>query len=180
AWGADTGETPRDIKSAPTKKVAKKRTQPEKPTGQAEPLAVLERKLKLTGHTGWVQSVAISPDGQWVASGSDDKTVNIWDLETGKHRATLKGHTDQVNCVSITPDAKRIVSGSNDASVRVWDAASGQNLGKLDGHTTLVRSLVALSDSDRVFSGQDILEGVTLKLWELDSHSCITTIQCGT
>ena len=62
-----------------------------KPPEQAEPLAVLERKL--TGHKGWVRSVAVSPDGKWAASGSEDKTVKIWDLETGECRATLGGHT---------------------------------------------------------------------------------------
>ena len=62
-----------------------------KPPEQTEPLAVLERKL--TGHEGWVNSVAVSPDGKWAASGSDDKTVKIWDLETGECRATLEGHT---------------------------------------------------------------------------------------
>ena len=66
------------------KKQAAKKAQPEKP---AETLAVLERKL--TGHKGWVNSVAVSPDGTWLASGSDDKTIKIWDIETGVCRATL-------------------------------------------------------------------------------------------
>ncbi|HYU33121.1 MAG TPA: TIR domain-containing protein [Thermoanaerobaculia bacterium] len=70
---------------------------PAQPPEQAEPLAVVERKL--IGHTNWVRSVAVSPDGTWAASGSDDKTVKIWDLETGKCRTTLKGHTQGVNSV---------------------------------------------------------------------------------
>ena len=78
----------------PKKKPAKRKPKPEKPPEQAEPLAVLERKL--TGHKDWVSSVAVSPDGKWAASGSEDKTVKIWDLETGECRATLEGHTDKV------------------------------------------------------------------------------------
>ena len=64
-----------------------------------EPIAVLERKLE--GHTSLVRSVAVSPDGKWTASGSEDKTVKIWDLETGECRATLEGHEAAVRSVSV-------------------------------------------------------------------------------
>src|SRR5436309_3330398 len=86
---------------------------------QIEPMAVVERAL--TGHEGWVGSVVVSPDGTWVASGSADETVKVWDLETGACRATLEGHTDLVSSVAITPDGKRILSASADKSVRAWD-----------------------------------------------------------
>lgn len=152
---------------------------PAKPPEQGELLAVLERKL--TGHEDWVNSVAVSPDGKWAASGSDDKTVKIWDLETGQCRATLKGHTDRVNSVAITPDGKRILSGSNDKSVRVWDAGSGREVAKLEGHTTYVRSLVTFRCNDYALSSQDSYKGViNLKLWDIDSRSCIKIIECGT
>jgi len=98
------------------------------PAGQTSeppaPIATLERKLE--GHTGRVYSVAVSPDGKWAVSGSGDKTVKIWDLETGECRATLEGHTGEVHCVAVTPDGKRILSGASDNTIRVWDAQSGQ------------------------------------------------------
>ncbi len=84
---------------------------------QAEPLAVLEREL--TGHKGWVNSVAVSPNGTWAASGSNDDTVRIWDLETGTCRESLEEHTGNVRSVAITPDGKRILSASVDGS-QAW------------------------------------------------------------
>jgi WD40 repeat protein/GTPase SAR1 family protein len=161
------------------KEPVKPKSLPVTSSEQAEPLAVLEHKL--TGHTSWINSVAVSPDGTWVASGSDDKTVKIWDLETGEYRATLEGHTDMVNAVAITPDGKRILSGSDDHTVLILDVDSGKEHTKLKGHTSFVRSLIALSDTKHALSSQDVYKGVVnLKLWELTSLSCIRTIPCGT
>jgi len=57
-------------------------------------------------------------------SGSDDKTVKVWDAQTGKKTLTLKGHRDSVFSVSFSPDGKRIVSGSYDNTLKVWDISS--------------------------------------------------------
>jgi WD40 repeat protein/RNase P subunit RPR2 len=134
----------------PMKEPAKPKPKPVKPPEQPEPLAVLERKL--TGHTGWVHSVAVSPDGTWAASGSGDKTVKIWDLETGLCRATLEGHSERVLSVAITLDGKRILSGSFDCSVRIWNAVEFKNQTtlKLDGGSL---SVSPLPDNDRVLIG---------------------------
>jgi GTPase SAR1 family protein len=157
------------------KKPVKPKPKTAKPPEQTESLAVLERKL--TGHTGWVTSVAVSPDGKWATSGSDDKTLKIWNLETGECRETLKGHTSVVMSVAITPDGKWILSGSADDTVRVWDARSGQEVAKLAGHTSETLSVVAFHDDIRALSGG--WDG-TLRLWELASGKCLKEIECGT
>lgn len=154
---------------APEVKSAKK---PAQPPEQAEPLAVLERRLE--GHENWVHSVAVSPDGTWMASGSSDGMVRIWDLETGACLATLEGHTDEVNSVAITPDGKRIVSGSDDNKIRVWDAADGIPVASWQASKHVVTSVVAMADGRRVISsGEDSV----LKIWDVATQKCLATFK---
>src|SRR5258708_3264177 len=80
--------------------------------------------MPLKGHTYWVQSVAYSPDGQHIVSGSSDNTIRIWDAETGAPVGEpLKGHTSQVQSVAYSPDGQHIVSASNDQTIRVWGSS---------------------------------------------------------
>jgi WD40 repeat protein/DNA-directed RNA polymerase subunit RPC12/RpoP len=173
--------TPPATQPEPKKKRGRRKPKKEKPPEEkTESLAVLERKL--TGHKSWVNSVAVSPDGKWAASGAGDPdypdaTVKIWDLEMGACRSTLEGHTDLVQSVAITPDGKRILSGSFDSTVRVWDAGSGWEVAKLEGHTNSLWTVIALRDNTRALSsGFD----KTLRLWELASGKCLKKIECGT
>jgi WD40 repeat protein len=79
-----------------------------------------ERVRTLEGHTGLVLSVAFSPDGQLLASGSWDDTVILWDVRTGERVRTLEGHTDDVNSVAFSPDGRLLASGSGDGTVILW------------------------------------------------------------
>ncbi|HCB55707.1 TPA: hypothetical protein DEP26_01865, partial [Candidatus Uhrbacteria bacterium] len=78
------------------------------------------------GHTGWVRSVAFSPDGKWIVSGSYDCTIKIWNRETRECVRTLKGHTDWVRSVVFSPDGKWIVSGSDDSTIKIWNVETGE------------------------------------------------------
>ena len=73
------------------------------------------------GHFSYVNSVAITSDHKYIISGSDDKTVRIWNLVENKQEAVLEGHTDSVYSVAVTSDNKYIISGSDDETVRVWN-----------------------------------------------------------
>src|SRR5581483_9586394 len=167
---------PQEVEKAhpplPTKPKAKSKSkkQPE----QTAPLAMLKRKL--TGHKSWVRSVAVSPDGKWAASGSQDKTVKIWDLETGRCQATLAGHTDQVICIAITPDGQRVISGSYDNDIRVWDVQSSRLLACWRASEHMVISLVLLSDGKRLISGGAGLDP-NLKIWDIGTEKCLMTLK---
>jgi WD40 repeat protein len=99
------------------------------------------------GHSDCVDSVAYSPDGRTVVSGSWDGTIRIWDAQTGAAVGQpLKGHTDYVTSVAYSPDGRTVVSGSDDKTIRIWDAQTGAAVGQsLEGHTGSVYSVAYCS-----------------------------------
>jgi WD40 repeat protein len=151
----------------------KTKPKPVKAQDEAQPLAVLEHRL--TGHRDRVQSVAVSPDGTWAVSGSDDTTIKIWNLETGECRTTLAGHTDMVRSIAIMPDGKRIVSGSNDNSIRIWDVVDGRVVTDWQTGEDFVHSVVAMPDGRRVITA-GARDGV-MKIWDVASRRCMATLE---
>ncbi len=121
--------------------------------------------IKIAETTSPVQSVAFSPDGQRIATGSNDTTVRMWDAATGQPIGDpMKGHTDKVTSVAFSPDGKRIISGSWDKTVRVWNADTGQPVGgPMTGHIDKVTSVAFSPDGWRIVSGS---ADKTLRLWD--------------
>ena len=79
----------------------------------------------LRGHTKAVTCCAVSPDGQWIVSASNDCTLKVWDAATGAERLILRGHTDIVTGCAVSPDRLWIVSASADKTLKVWAGQTG-------------------------------------------------------
>ncbi len=109
-----------------------------------------------------------------MVSGSADKTLKVWDLETGKCRATLEGHTNDVVSVAVTPDGKTVVSASADKTLKVWDLETGRCRATLEGHTGSVVSVAVTPDGKAVVSGSS---DKTLKVWDLETGRCRATLK---
>ncbi len=124
---------------------------------------------KLSRHSHWINTVAFSPDGKTIASGSDDKTVKLWNVKTGQKVFTLKGHDSDVESVAFSPDGKTIASGSDHNTVKLWDIKTGQLVCTLSGHVDNVRSLAFSLDGDILASGSN---DSTVRLWDIKSGNC--------
>ncbi|KJH71487.1 serine/threonine-protein kinase [Aliterella atlantica] len=125
------------------------------------------------GHGGEVNTIAITADGKSIVSGSDDKTVKVWDLNSRTLQHTLKGHQDWVYSVAISPDSQTIVSGSKDNTIRLWNLATGKQLHTLTGHSSYVNSVAISPDSTTIASGS---YDKTVKVWHLKTRQ-VDTLQ---
>ncbi|EMD41251.1 hypothetical protein CERSUDRAFT_101783 [Gelatoporia subvermispora B] len=148
----------------------------------SDPIAghtIITEHRKITAHAKPVTSVAFSPDGSHIVSGSLDKAIRIWNASTGKAKGEpLRGHSDWVLSVAFSPTGTRVVSGSRDGTVRVWDAETGAALGStLAGdhnwvwsHTDDVNSVAFSPNGLYIVSGSN---DKTVRIWNTETGKSI-------
>ena len=117
-------------------------------------------------------SVCYRPDGQQLASGSEDNTVGLWDPSSKQLLAQLKGHSGGVRSVCYRPDGQQLASGSSDTTVGLWDPSSKQLLAQLKGHSGLVFSVCYRPDGQQLASAS--LDN-TVGLWDPSSKQLLAS-----
>ncbi|KAK3809436.1 MAG: hypothetical protein J3Q66DRAFT_405440 [Benniella sp.] len=127
-----------------------------------------ERVRILDGHTGNVQRVAFSPDGDRIVSGSQDRTVRLWDVATGSQLHVMN-HTTEVNGVAYSPQGDLVASGSDDWTVRLWDVVTGDCHKVLSGHTDDVLGVAFSPTGTQVASSSS---DCTIRLWSVETGVC--------
>jgi WD40 repeat protein len=127
----------------------------------------------LEDHSSSVHGIAVTPDGKRAVSASEDETLKVWDVESGRVLHTLKGHSSSVRGVAVTPDGKRAVSASEDQTLKVWNLESGCALHTLEGHDGWVCDVkVTLDGRWAVSASWD-----ALKVWDLESGRALRTLE---
>ena len=119
--------------------------------------------------------MAVTPDGKQAVSASDDQTLKVWDLASGRELRTLAGHSSFVSAVTVAPDGKQAVSASWDNTLKVWDLASGRETRTLTGHTEWVNALAVTPDGKHAASA---CRDHTLKVWDLATGTAVATFTC--
>lgn len=126
----------------------------------------------LTGHNKVIWDTAMSTNGRYVLSASDDNTLRRWDLRRGKY-TVLRGHTASVNTVAVSPRNRTLASGSSDGTVRIWAALTGTNIGKLTVGAQV--NSVAYSPNGRLIAVG--LDNGDVQVWNAMTRRRIATLK---
>ena len=129
-----------------------------------------EQRIICKGYLDFINAIAISSDGKRVASGSDGKTIRIWDVESGECINILWGPGRAIYSVKFSPDGTKVFSGTGDGSIWIWDIETGECLKILRGHTWSVVTM-ALSEDGKLLASGSLDK--TVKVWDIgDSTYC--------
>jgi WD40 repeat protein/class 3 adenylate cyclase len=135
---------------------------------------IIKEKVISLNDNNDVWCIALSSDGRRVLISPDDKTAQVWDVESERRLAVFEGHTGNIWSVALSSDGRRAISGSDDKTVRVWDVDSGHCLAILEGHTGDVYGVALSNDCSRALSGAG---DDTVRVWDVESGKCLAILE---
>jgi WD40 repeat protein len=127
-----------------------------------------------TGHSRNVGAVAFSPDGSVALSGSDDGTLKLWEVSTGREIRTFKGHSTSITCASFSPNGRILLSGHNDGTLAYFEASTGRKISSFKGHQGWIHSVAFSPDGKLAFSGG---EDRAVRIWNVGNGLEIKTLR---
>lgn len=139
----------------------------------SSPAASWKIKRVISGHTGWVRSLAVDCGNGWFASGSADRTIKIWDLASGILKLTLTGHIGAIRALAISDRHPYLFSASDDKQVKCWDLEQNRLVRHYHGHLSGVQSLVLHPTLDLLISGGR--DGCP-RVWDMRTRQPIHTL----
>lgn len=122
----------------------------------------------ISGHLGWVRSVAVEPNNKWFVTGSGDRTIKIWDLASGQLRLTLTGHISTVRGLAVSPRHPYLFSCGEDKMVKCWDLETNKVIRHYHGHLSGVYTLALHPTLDVLVTGGR--DGVA-RVWDMRTRS---------
>ncbi|KAI1791421.1 WD40 repeat-like protein [Ganoderma leucocontextum] len=128
----------------------------------------------VVAHTGSVTSLAVSPDSQWVASGSADTTIILWEVETQSVVRKWESHGDIVWHLAFSPDSLRLASSGGEGRIMVWDVDTGEHLATMEGHTETIHTVLWSPDGTKLASGSD--DG-SVRIWDGETYECLHLLE---
>lgn len=130
------------------------------------------RCLHVLEHEKAVRAVAIDPHGHFLVTGSNDRTIKLWELNTGKPIKTLSGHAGSAIALAISPNGELLASGSGDNTIKLWHIATGKLMFTLRGHTGWVNTVTFTPKGNTLASGG---ADKMIKLWNLNTQELLGT-----
>ncbi|OAY63908.1 protein pleiotropic regulatory locus 1 [Ananas comosus] len=127
----------------------------------------------ISGHLGWVRSIAFDPGNQWFCTGSADRTIKIWDVATGKLKLTLTGHIEQIRGLAVSQRHTYLFSAGDDKQVKCWDLEQNKVIRSYHGHLSGVYCLAIHPTIDILLTGG---RDSVCRVWDIRTKAMISAL----